>query len=498
MLVMSLAAAPAQADNTTRTHITVFERQAMSANASLVHKMFVDLSASDYYNAWQALQQIEQQQGTQDLAGQQPLVDLGRALLLSRPVGSDSRISAERDTWLAANIVRNVMVRGEGIDEANVFLGDEDISLSVDLIANIVDKALVIETYRTDTPEAYERLLQVIDSDHEAYPTIQNRLAELRFDDLCSTSEGCRDFLKLYPNSPLVDKARLKAVEFDYAHAAAERTDKSLSAFISNYEHIDVAQSRVSDARSLLKTVHESELVSRQVTLAQLDSYASSHRRDASNLVFVVYDNLVNLPMHSYRYLSLKLGFNGVVGEVSEHVEQIGGEQFTSRFVFNAQGLLEQEYNGRYKRLTRYTYAFDSRHGFYPAKKTVDGKTYSYTCTWDAGNRLTKLACTDGSVVTFVHDQNGRVTSRTTRNAKGKVTEATYRSGKIRTENSSSAQLSYQKYDGACVTLIDSRENGKSSKWTYSYDSTTATPGWRQAKVDVDGVHRITITREYK
>lgn len=286
-------------------------------------------------------------------------------------------------------------------------------------------------------------------------------------------------------------------MHYDFDEAKQAGTAERWHKFIADYEYVPEAKPYLDTARDNLKRLEDSQLVSKSVTLAQLDAYVSSNRRDLGNSVFTVYDNLINLPTHSYRFMSLKLGFGGVTGRVEETVTDLGGSKFVNRYTFNKQGLLEEMVDGRTKATTRYTYGYDAARGFFPLTKVTGGKTYRYTCSYDAANgHLTRVRCTDGSSMSYSYDAGGRLTGRVEVTAAGKRHVATYRSGKIRTEQTGDVTLKFEKYDGAYPTQILSQNKGKNYTWTYVYSLDSA-GRWTRADARLDGKPRLTITRAY-
>lgn len=474
-----------------------------ATDVATMRLVFKNLAQSHYDAAWKLLNQLEGElagssSGDARLQSLYPLPDLSRAMLLARPEAQGGGVALPRNAWKAITLVRNVYVRAEGVTEANTFLGDDDIALSVDMIKQLVENELVAQTQAQNTAEAYEKLMEVLSPSHEAYATAKNHLAELEFAQMCTTAQGCHAYLRDYPHSPLIEQAKQKALALDFKEAQVKNTIKGLKKFIATYELLDTGD-YVAKAKQALKQLEEQQLLVADVTLQQLDSYAATTRRDVGNRVFTIYDNLINLPTHSYRFMSLKLGFNGATGRVDEVVKDAKGGSFCNYFVFNSQGLLVEEYNGRTKVLTRYSYGYDSKHGFYPLTKEVAGKKYNYTCSYDPTTwHLKVVRCSDGASVSYAYDTQGRLESRTELTSRGATAKiSTYKSGKIRTEKSQRVQLKFLRYDGAWATEIQA-QNGKTlSKWGYSYE-VDERGRWTTAQVTLNGKPRLTITRSYR
>ena len=477
-------------------NIETFYKNAYTPYTQTMHRVFEKLSKGDYTSAWQDQQALEDQIDNNRDAYEKalyPLYDLSQALFMIR--SHKAGISIKQDAWDAIQIVRNVYVRGTEIEQANSFLGDDNIELSLDIIKRMVEKKLIDDTKKENTVEGYQMLMSVLDAGSPSYKEAQNQLATLEFENTCSTVQGCRNFLKNYPESPLVNKAKDKLLKYDFENAQKVNDEKTWKKFINDYQYASNASEYLAQAKAALKTEQTEQLSNKEMTLAELDEYASTHKRELDNPVFVIYDNLINLPMQSYRFLSVKMGFNGYCGAVEEVVKETTGNTFTNKFRFNQQGLLEEYYNGRTKTLTKYTYAFDKKKGYYPKSKIVDNKTYLYTVTYDNSGRLASLRCADGSNTTFKFDENGRITERTDKSS-AKTVVSTYNKGKIRTEKTGATTLTFLNYDGYRATEIDS-DNGK-EKHTWNYEFTNDSKNrWTNANAKLDGKLRITITRKY-
>ncbi len=466
-----------------------------------MHDIFKNLAHARYDVAGLLMQDLEKKMSDKKSRAHYeeelyPIYDLGKAMLMARPAGTGARMQLPPSAWKAMTLVRNVYVRGEDIDQANAFLGDDEILLSVDMIKNFVEKRLVEETQKENTVEAYEKLIAVLDPHQPSYAQVKRRLAELEFEVMCKTASGCHAYLRDYPDSPLVGQAKERSMKLDFEEAKVRNTKSDWKKYISSYELVGNSKNYVDEARARLKNLEDEELLRSDVTLKQLDDYASTTRRDVNSRIFTFYDNLINLPMHSYRYMSLKLNFGGATGRVEEVVNEANGNSFSNYFVFNAQGLLEYEYNGRNKILTHYTYGFDGKSGFYPVSKTVGKKTFQYTCSYLPGNgHLRAVLCSDGSSMTYTYDDRGRLTGRVEVGRTGKK-ESTFKSGKIRTEKSGRVLLKFLRYDDGRATEIVS-ENGKSvNRWTYSYQLDEQ-GRWVVVHASLNGKPRIKVTRSY-
>lgn len=502
LAAIAVAATIAATDQASATKVAPYYKNPKSAYALKMRSTFSALSKSDFNQAWAeyvSLGKLIDKSGDRQacLEALYPLYDLAQAMFEARPAGASTAVTLKRDPWQAMTTVRNVYVTGMGIDKANVFLANEEIGLSVDLIRRMVIKQLIIDTKRTGTAEAYSKLIEVLDPSDAGYSEARNHLAALEFDNTCTTAAGCREFLRNYPESPLVDQAKQRAMKLDYDDACKTNTSTGWKKFIADYQYVPGAEDRVSQARASLKKVDDAKLLSRTVTLAELDAYVASNRRDLDNKIFTVYDNLINLPTHSYRFLSLKLGFGGATGKVEETVADASGTRFVNRYVFNRQGLLEQVYDGRTKVTTRYTYGYDAVKGFYPLTKSVGKKTFKYECTYNTSNgHITKVRCGDGTSMSCSYDASGRLTGRVEIDTKGRRHVASYRSGKIRSETTGDVSLKFVKYDGAFPTQIVSQNKGKTYVWTYEY-TINGKGLWTRASARLDGRSRLNITRVY-
>ena len=336
----------------------------------------------------------------------------------------------------------------------------------------------------------------MLDNNHPAYKYAAEQVAILEFDESCKTVAGCHAYLRNYPNSPLIEKAKAQLLKLEYTHAKEVNDEKTWNKFISDYQFVSEASTQVGEARKALTHLQETRLCNKATTLAELDDYASSHRRDVANRVFVAYDNLVNLPTHSYRFMSLKLNFNGFVGCVDETITETSGAVTLNRYKFNAQGLLTEAYNGHTRVLTQYTYAYDAKHGYYLVGKKKKGKSYAYKCTYGANGRLSRITCTDGQVINFTYDADGRITERNETIASGKNRKSTYKSGKIRTEKTGGTLLKFLRYDGSRATQITSEKGKTKYVWNYTY-TTNESGQWTRVAATLDGKPRLTITRTY-
>ena len=105
-------------------------------------------------------------------------------------------VSMQQDPLQAIQLVRNVYVRGVGIEDANKFLGADDIELSIDIIKNMVEKQLIEDVKATHTADAYRELLTVLDNNHPAYKYAAEQVAILEFDESCKTVAGCHAYLR--------------------------------------------------------------------------------------------------------------------------------------------------------------------------------------------------------------------------------------------------------------------------------------------------------------
>lgn len=480
------------------TQITSFSKSVKSAHAKQMHRVFTLLSEERYTDAWKEQLRLENTMAPNHQAYEAalyPLYDLSRAMFMVSPASAG--VNMPYDPWTAIQLVRNVYVRGTGIEEANAFLGADDIALSIDLINNLVEKRLIEYVKATGTAEAYRQLLTVLSPDNPAYKYAADQVAVMEFEQSCSTAAGCHSYLRNYPNSPLVDKAKEKLLKLDFAHAKEVNDEKTWKKFIADYQLVSEAATQVAEAKKALTRLQENQLCGKNVPLSALDQYASTHRREAGNRVFVAYDNLINLPTHSYRFMSLKLNFNGCVGTVQETITESTGAVTHNHYKFNEQGLLTEAYNGRTKVITYYTYAHDARHGYYPVSKKEKGKTYVYKCAYTASGRLARITCTDGTTISYTYDADGRLTERTETAEKGTKRKSTYKSGKIRTEKTGETQLTFLRYDGSRATQITSEKGKTKHEWRYTY-TIGATGQWTRAHATLDGKPRLTITRTYQ
>ncbi len=472
--------------------ITSLASAATIGSNTAIAKVFRAIVKNDFNQAWAQRQKITSQSGTDA----QVLLDLSDALILARPENTGSKVSEPRDPWHAMTLVRNIYVRGEGIEAANEFLASEGIELSIDVIEKIIEKQLIEDTFNHDTESEYRRLLTVVDNAHPAYARARARLAEIDFDSRCTSAQGCRNYMRDYPESPLVEKAKALTLQFDYEDAEKDGSVTAWKKFIESYRYRPEAKVQVEKAQQNLIAVQNAQLVNRNVTLQELDAYAASTKREISNAVFMVYDNLINLPMHSHRIMSLKLNFGGATTRVDEEVKQVKGKTYYNYYIFNAQGLLTVSYDGYLDKKTRYTYDFDAKHGFFPVSKIEDGKTYTYSCSYDrATGRIATLKCTDGSLVMYSFDEGGRIAERKTTDAAGKTVTATYKSGKIRSEAGPKQTMNFLKYDGNRATEIDVVKGKTTDKWTYEYSLNDA-GAWVKAVASLNGKQQFTITRE--
>lgn len=475
-----------------------FSKSKSAAHTKQMKRVFTQLGKGNYSAAWTELRQLDALMKTNREQYEEalyPLYDLSRAMLLSGPASSNA--SEKPDPWKAEQLVRNVFVRHAGIDEANAFLSHVDIQLSVDLIKSIVEKALVKHVKASQSLSEYQQLVAVLDESHPAYREVYDQMVTMEFEARCTTVEGCRFFLTNYPNSPLIEQAKQKLLRLEFSHAKAVNNEATWKKFVNDYQYVTMASTQVSEAKNALRLLYEKQLCSSTVTLAELDQYASQYRRSVENQVFVTYDNLINLPTHSYRFMSLKLNFNGTVGTVEETVSESTGTTTINRYTFNAQGLLTEAYNGYTRTRTQYTYGFNDAHGFYPVKKIENGKTFTYRCTYGANGRLSRLTCSNGESMTFSYDADGRIVERNETMANGKTRVSTFKSGKIRTEKTDKTLLKFLRYDGSRATLITSEKEQKKHEWTYTY-STNDKGMWVKADAALNGKNRMTITRAYR
>lgn len=501
LLLQVAVIAPCMAASNPRNADSFPKNMKNNESACKMHEVFKSIVLGRYDVAGALMQDMERKMKSKDArtcreVAIEPLYDLGKALLLARPEGIGSTLQWGHDAWEAMMLVRNIYVRGEGIEEANAFLGDDEIQLSVDMIKRLVEKRLVQETRAENTVEAYERLMSVLDPHHPSYAQVKRRLAELEFKVMCTSAAGCRAYLRDYPDSPLIEQAKAHAMKYDFEQARESNTKQGWKRFISSYELVAGSKSYVAEARTRLRDIEDRELLCDSVSLRQLDNYASTTRRDVNSRIFMLYDNLINLPMHSYRYMSLKLNFGGVTGRVEELVKETGGHTFSNHFTFNSQGLLVREYDGRNKVLTEYSYGFDAKRGFYPLTKTVGNHVYSYICNYFPGNgHLKSVVCSDGTSMSYTYDEQGRLTQRVEKGRGGK-TVAAFKSGKIRAEKSGRVLLKFLRYNDDRVTEIISENAKNQYKWNYSYQFDEQ-GRWTLVHVSLNGKPRMTITRSY-
>ncbi len=501
--LLFIALMPAVTQRASGTTVAPFDKSVKTSATQSMLDIFKNLASGNFDKAFKTQQALEKEMQasshTEEYAQAiYPLYDLSKAMILARPEGAGAGISLGRNLWEAENLVRNVYVRAVGIDEANDFLSHDDIQLSVDLIKNGVEKQLIDYTMKKNTIENYERLISILDEHNPAYAKAKAQLANLQFDRMCVSGDGCREYMQAYPESPRIAEAQKLTMNYDFKLAHEVNSVEHWKLFIKNYQLIPGAESYIEQAQAMLKNAEDALFFNSTVTLAQLDAYAATTRRDLNNKIFRLYDNLINLPTHSYRYMSLKLNFAGITGRVQEKVvENAGTNNFINYFVFNKQGLLEEVYNGRHKTLTKYTYGFNKSHGFYLISKTVGTKNYPYSCTYDpATGHLSKVSCADGTSMTYEYDNQGRLTGRTEVDNKGKKKTSTYKSGKMRTEQNGNIMLKFLKYDGSHASEIDVQSDKKNSKWNYEYQLDDHAR-WTQAKVTVDSKPRLVITRTY-
>ena len=486
----TLAAAAAQP-----TH---FSKDKRAAHTKQMQRVFALLGKGNYKTAWAEQQKLEtmmRSNRSQCEDALYPLYDLSMAMFLCCPTSQNPGIKT--DPWKAEQLVRNIFVRNTGISEANAFLSHPDIVLSTDLIKSIVEKALVQHVKEAHSLSQYQQLLSVLDESNPAYQEAFRQVEILEFETNCGSIEGCRFYLTNYPNSPLIEQAKQKLLRLEFERAKKVNDEPTWKKFVNDYQFVTMASKQVEEARKALSRLHEQQLCNANVSLAELDGYASQYRRSVDNPVFVVYDNLINLPTHSYRFMSLKLNFNGAVGKVEETVKESTGTTTINRYTFNAQGLLTEAYNGYSRTLTQYTYAFSNTHGFYPVKKIEKGKTYTYKCYYNGIGRLSRLTCSDGEDIHFTYDADGRIVERSEKLANGKSRVSTFKSGKIRTEKTDNTLLKFLRYDSSRATVITSEKAGKKYEWTYTY-TTTDTGAWKRVDAALNGKHRMTITRDYR
>lgn len=197
--------------------VAPYYKNPKSAYALKMRSTLSALSKGDFNRAWteyMALGKLIDKSGNRQscVDALYPLYDLAQAMFEARPAGSEATVALKRDPWQAMTTVRNVYVTGVGIDKANVFLADEEIGLSVDMIRRMVIKQLMTDTKRMGTVEAYSKLIEVLDPSDAGYNEARNQLAALEFDNTCTTAAGCREFLRNYPESPLVGKAKQRAM----------------------------------------------------------------------------------------------------------------------------------------------------------------------------------------------------------------------------------------------------------------------------------------------
>lgn len=478
--------------------IVAFSTDTKASHTKQMHRVFALLGKGNYTAAWNEQLALEKMMASNHQAYENalyPLYDLSNALFMTCP--KQQTVGMKQDPWNAMQLVRNIYVRGTHIEEANEFLGANDIELSIDIIKKMVEKKVIESAKTSHTADAYRQLLTVLDSNDPAYKEASNQVAILEFEETCTTATGCRNYLRNYPNSPLIEKAKEKLLKFEYANAKEVNDEKTWNKFISDYQFVNTASSQVSEARKALVRLQENRLCNMYATLADLDKYASTNRRDVANRVFVVYDNLINLPTHSYRFMSLKLNFNGFVGNVEETITESTGTVTLNRYSFNAQGLLTEAYNGHTRVLTQYSYGYDEKHGFYLVAKTEKGKTYTYKCTYNANGRLSRLTCTDGQVIDYTYDADGRITERNEKTSAGENRKSTFKSGKIRTEKTGETLLKFLRYDGSRATQIDSEKGKTKHTWTYTY-TTNDSGQWTRVDANLDGKPRMTITRTFR
>lgn len=475
-----------------------FSKDKRASHTKQMQRVFALLGKGNYTAAWAEQQKLEtmmRANRSQYEDALYPLYDLSMAMFLCCPTPQNPGINT--DPWKAEQLVRNIFVRNIGITEANAFLSHPDILLSTDLIKSIVEKALVKHVKEAHSLNQYHQLLSVLNESNPAYQEAYRQVEIMEFEANCGTIEDCRFYLTNYPNSPLIEQAKQKLLHLEFARAQKTNDELTWKKFISDYQFVGMAAKQVEDAKAALKRLHEQQLCNANVNLADLDAYASQQKRAVDNPVFVIYDNLINLPTHSYRFMSLKLNFNGAVGKVEEMVKESTGTTTINRYTFNAQGLLTEAYNGYSRTLTQYTYAFSNTHGFYPVKKTEKGKTYTYKCYYNAFGRLSRLTCSDGDDFHFSYDADGRIVERNEKLANGKTRVSTFKSGKIRTEKTDNTLLKFLRYDGSRATMITSEKGGKKYEWTYTY-TTSDNGAWKRVDAALNGKHRMTITRDYR
>lgn len=475
-----------------------FYTNTKAAHTKQMHRVFTFLGKGDYASAWKEQLALEKLMAADHKAYERalyPLYDLSNAMFMA--CQPQQGVNIQRNPLAAVQLVRNIYVRGTGIEQANAFLGASDIGLSTDIIKSLVEKSLIEDVKATGTADAYRELLAVLDTSNPEYSYAAKQVAILEFEESCSTVAGCHSYLRNYPNSPLIDKAKEKLLKLEFEHAKEVNNESTWNKFITDYQFVTSASAQVAEAKKALVHLQENRLCSKNTTLADLDAYASTHRRDVANGVFVAYDNLVNLPTHSYRFMSLKLNFNGYVGSVEETITENTGTVTINRYKFNAQGLLTEAYNGHNRTLTQYTYAYDARHGYRLASKKEKGKSYTYKCTYNASGRLARITCTDGQVINYTYDTDGRITERDETTADGKNRTSTYKSGKIRTEKTGGTLLRFLRYDGSRATQITSEKGNAKYVWDYTYTTPSGSAHWTRAAATLNGKPRMTITRAY-
>ena len=139
--------------------ITSLASAATNGSNTAIAKVFRAIVKNDFNQAWAQRQKITSQSGTDA----QVLLDLSDALILARPENTGNKVSEPRDPWHAMTLVRNIYVRGEGIEAANEFIASEGIELSIDVIEKIIEKQLIEDTFNHATESEYRGRLAVVD-----------------------------------------------------------------------------------------------------------------------------------------------------------------------------------------------------------------------------------------------------------------------------------------------------------------------------------------------
>lgn len=156
------------------------------------------------------------------------------------------------------------------------------------------------------------------------------------------------------------------------------------------------------------------------MTLAEIEQRAVS--TSATKLDLLIYRNLVNMPMHSCRYLNdyqlAVRGLRGFTGKVVDKCSAKNGRNYTKTYTFDKHGLLAHYHNTASGKDIVYNYFFDPAHGFRLKSRVEDGVTYTYKTYYNDASQMIKLVCYKGDKITttnvFTYSSTGRIIKRET------------------------------------------------------------------------------------